>query len=295
MSCRQAPKPTKAFNPNAPVDLRITEEPFEAQAALSRRMSILTAYLQRTTGLNVRYVPSINYVHSYALLERGEVDLVFVGIYGGHRLLDALPNAIPLVVQKPSYRLVMLGRRRWTEELSAGGTPSLDLVQGRRVGFGSRFSGSTYLQPLLAMQEEGLNPSSIEHCLHEPIQKHLPAHVADGLLDFVFVPSFNGQDDQFIPESLRDELAVVWVGTPRRNDYLVTTDNPEDPSRQDSLRKVQNAFLAMHPSDTQGRQLLESWGYSGWELPTPEFPGAVNQRIDVLLSRPGQLPSCEAA
>ena len=183
------------------VDLRITEEPGGPQAQIARRMDHLTTFLKENTGLIVEYVPAINYAHSYALVERGEADLILVGIYGGYRLLKALPHAVPLVIQKPSYRLVMLGHRRWVEEGGPNEKPSLVSLKGRRVGFGSRFSGSAFLHPLLAMNEAGLHPSDIDQCLHEPVQRHLPAQVANGLVDFVFVPSYTEQVDQFIPES----------------------------------------------------------------------------------------------
>ena len=107
------------------VDLRITEAPWEPQAQMTRRMDHLTTFLKENTGLIVEYVPAINYAHSYALVERGEADLILVGIYGGYRLLKALPHAVPLVIQKPSYRLVMLGHRRWVVEGGPYEKPSL--------------------------------------------------------------------------------------------------------------------------------------------------------------------------
>ena len=48
-------------------DLRITEEPYESQTVISRRMDLVAAYLKEATGLTVEYVPAINYAHSHEL------------------------------------------------------------------------------------------------------------------------------------------------------------------------------------------------------------------------------------
>ena len=293
-SCDQQSHPLVSSPAQDSVDLRITEAPWEPQAQMTRRMDHLTTFLKDATGLTVDYVPAINYAHSYALVERGEADLILVGIYGGYRLLKALPHAVPLVVQKPSYRLVMLGHRRWMEGLDPAEKPSLASVKGRRVGFGSRFSGSAFLQPLLAMQEIGLNSADIDQCWHEPVQRHLPAQVANGLVDFVFVPSYSDKEEQFIPEPLRDELAIAWMGNLGRNDYLIAAVNPMDTERQEHLLKVQQAFLELDRTTDDGRAVLDSYMLPGFELPTSQFPEVTNQRIEALLSSSAGLPSCEA-
>ena len=294
-SCAQRSRQGNTSLETDAVDLHITEAPWESQAQMTRRMNHVTTYLKNATGLKVRYVPAINYAHSYALVERGEVDLILVGIYGGHRLLKSVPNAVPLVIQKPSYRLVMVGHQRLLTELKPGERPGLNSVHGRRVGFGSRFSGSTFLQPLLAMQDEGLKPSDINQCLHEPVQRHLPAQVANGLVDFVFIPTYTEKNDQFIPESLRDELAIVWSGPLSRNDYLIGVNDPMDPKKQSKLLKVQQAFLELDRTSNDGRAVLDTYALPGFEMPTEEFPGKTNQQIETLLSQPEGLPSCEAS
>tara|TARA_B100001063_G_scaffold161122_1_gene150413 strand:+ start:711 stop:1655 length:945 start_codon:yes stop_codon:yes gene_type:complete len=293
-ACDQQSDPRASSPVPDSVDLRITEAPWEPQAQMTRRMDHLTTFLKDATGLTIGYVPAINYAHSYALVERGEADLILVGIYGGYRLLKALPHAVPLVVQKPSYRLVMLGHRRWMEGLDPADKPSLASVKGRRVGFGSRFSGSAFLQPLLAMQEIGLNSADIDQCWHEPVQRHLPAQVANGLVDFVFVPSYSDKEEQFIPEPLRDELAIAWMGNLGRNDYLIAAVNPMDTERQEHLLKVQQAFLELDRTTDDGRAVLDSYMLPGFELPTSQFPEVTNQRIEALLSSSAGLPSCEA-
>ena len=293
-SCAQRSRQGNTSLETDAVDLHITEAPWESQAQMTRRMNHVTTYLKNATGLKVRYVPAINYAHSYALVERGEVDLILVGIYGGHRLLKSVPNAVPLVIQKPSYRLVMVGHQRLLTELKPGERPGLNSVHGRRVGFGSRFSGSAFLQPLLAMQDEGLKPSDINQCLHEPVQRHLPAQVANGLVDFVFIPTYTEKNDQFIPESLRDELAIVWSGPLSRNDYLIGVNDPMDPKKQSKLLKVQQAFLELDRTSNDGRAVLDTYALPGFEMPTKEFPGETNQQIETLLSQPEGLPSCEA-
>ena len=294
-SCTQRSRQRNSSLESDAVDLHITEAPWESQAQMSRRMNHVTTYLKNATGLKVRYRPAINYAHSYALIERGEADLILVGIYGGYRLLKALPNAVPLVIQKPSFRLVMVGHQRLLTELKPGERPGLDSVQGRRIGFGSRFSGSAFLHPLLAMQDEGLKPSDINQCLHEPVQRHLPAQVANGLMDFAFIPTYTEKTDQFIPESLRDELAIIWSGPLSRNDYLIGMNDPIDPEKQSKLLKVQQAFLELDHTSNDGSAVLDAYALPGFEMPTKQFPEEINQQIETLLSQPEGLPNCEAS
>ena len=294
-ACRQQIRQLPAGLEPESADLYITEAPWESQAQMTRRMNHVTSYLKNATGLNIRYVPAINYAHSYALVERGEADLILAGIYGGYRLLKAIPEAVPLVVQKPSYRVVMLGHRRWLEELDAGEEPGLASIKGRRIGFGSRFSGSAFLHPLLAMQKAGLMPADVNQCLHEPVQRHLPAQVANGMVDFAFIPSQTEKNDQFIPEPLRDELAIIWTGPLDRNDYLIGINKPSDKTQQENLLKVREAFLELDRTTNHGRAVLDAYMLPGFELPTSEFPEATNREIETLLSDSAGLPRCEAS
>ena len=294
-SCAQRSRQQNSSLEPDGVDLHITEAPWESQAQMTRRMNHVTTYLKNATGLRVRYIPAINYAHSYALVERGKADLILVGIYGGYRLLKAIPNAIPLAIQKPSYRLVLVGHRRLLAGLKPGEKAGLNSVQGRRIGFGSRFSGSAFLQPLLAMQDEGMKPLDINQCLHEPVQRHLPAQVANGLVDFAFIPTYTAKSDQFIPESLRDELAIVWSGPLSRNDYLIGVNDPMDPKKQSKLIKVQQAFLELDRTSNDGRAVLDAYALPGFEMPTKEFPEGTNQQIKTLLSQSEGLPACDAS
>ena len=276
-------------------DLRITEEPYESQTAISRRMQVVTAYLKKATGLTVEYVPAINYAHSHELLKRGLVDLITVGAFGGYQLMQAAPEAQPLVVQKPSFRLVMLANKRRTPELAQlEKQHALVLLAGRRIGFGSRDSGASYLQPLLAMQKHGVSLKSIAICWHEPVQTNLPVQVADGTLDFAFIASFNGDPLQNVASELRKDVVVAWMSEPHRNDYIITRLGALDPEQRLKLERVREALLALDTFTPGEKEVLASWGYTGFEYPSPAFPGAMNQRIKRLLAQPNGLPTCES-
>ena len=276
-------------------DLRITEEPYESQTAISRRMNVVAAYLKEATGLTVEYVPAINYAHSHELLKRGLVDLITVGAFGGYQLMQAAPEAQPLVVQKPSFRLVMLANKRRTPELAQlEKQHALVLLAGRRIGFGSRDSGASYLQPLLAMQKHGVSLKSMDVCWHEPVQTNLPVQVADGTLDFAFIASFNGDPLQNVASDLRKDVVVAWMSEPHRNDYILTRLGALDPKQRLKLERVREALLALDTFTPGEKEVLASWGYTGFEHPSPAFPGAMNQRIERLLAQPNGLPTCES-
>ncbi|QNI86561.1 putative ABC-type phosphate/phosphonate transport system/ periplasmic component [Synechococcus sp. PROS-7-1] len=294
MGCVRSPVSTtsESSSEQPQVDLRISEEPYQSQDRINRRMSVVTGYLKKATGLNIEYVPAINYAHSHAMLQRGLIDVLNVGVYGGHRLRQIMPSVEPLVVQKKSFRMVLLGRHRMLRSMSLSGPMKLNQLVGMRVGFGSRHSGAAFLQPLLEMKTQGFDYELIGGCLHEPMQDNLADLVAEGMVDFAFVASFGGDPLQQVPESLRSEVGVVWTSSLRRNDYFAAAGKGITPQVMDKLDQVRDALVALNPSTQNGKLVLDQWGYLGFELPSERFPDRIHSEIDQLLDETISLPSC---
>jgi len=294
MGCVSSPVPTTvaSLSQQSEVDLRISEEPYQSQERINQRMAVVTDYLKQETGLNVQYVPAVNYQHSHAMLQRGLIDALNVGIFGGHRLRELMPSVKPLVVQKKSFQMVLLGRHRMVRSMSLSEPMTLNQLVGMRVGFGSRHSGAAFLQPLLEMEAQGFDSESIGGCLHEPVQDNLADLVAEGMVDFAFVASFGGDPLQQVPESLRSEVGVVWASSLRRNDYFAIAGKGMSPTVRTKLDQVRDALLALNPSTHDGQLVLDQWGYSGFDLPGEQFPDRLHHRIDRLLDDSTALPSC---
>ena len=275
-------------------DLRITEEPYQSQDAINRRMAVVIPYLEKATGLRIDYVPAINYPHSHQMVRDGEVDVINIGVMGGYLLMHNNPNVQPLAIQKRSFRSVLIANRDSFERrgLRAKSDAPLQIPRDQRVGFGSRSSGSSFMQPLLHMRDHQLTLKDLSACFHEPNTNHLPMMVADGSVDFAFIPSFSGDPLHAVPKKLHDQVIVVWQSDRSRNDFMAATVHPKTSRKDRYLQRLQKAFLSLSLDNPEQRLVLESWGYLGFERPTDQFPTAMVDKVAAAHGHTGGVPTC---
>jgi len=286
-----APTPSKTA-----IDLRLTEEPYQSQDAMNERMAIVIPYLEKATGLRIDYVPAINYAHSHQMLRDGEVDVINIGVMGGYQLMHNNPNVQPLAIQKPSFRSVLIANNT---ELKHQGfaldqNVSLTILRNQRVGFGSRSSGSSFMQPVLHLRDHRIPLSVLSACIHEPNTNHLPQLVAEGgVVDFAFIPSFSGDPLHAVPDSLHDAVTVVWASDPTRNDFMATAVHPPTSTKYRHLKRLQKAFLNLSLTNPEQKRVLDTWGYRGFEHPTADFPTAMVEQVAEAHGSAGGVSPCQ--
>ena len=285
----------KSVPTSSPPDLRLAEEPYQSQEVINQRMAIVIPYLEKATGLRIDYVPAINYEHSHQMLRDGDVDLITIGLYGGFKLLHNNPKVTPLVIQKRSFRSILIANSASLENIQerGDGRSPLSIVQNQSVGFGSRASGSTFLQPLLHLHQQEVPFLSISECFHEPNTNHLPLLVADGSIDLAFIPSLSGDPLQAIAPEVRDKVSVVWQSELSRNDLVVTAVHPAQSLKHEQLKKVATALLALNPERPEHQRVLATWGYQGFEKPNPSFPKQTLQKVADVHASTGGFPTCQ--
>ena len=254
---------------NSTADIRITEEPNFAQDIMYEQMNTFTSYLEKATGLKIEYVPAINYVHSYELLNSGKVDLLWAGSLGTSRVLATNKNAKPIATEVKSFMNVLVVDRilhKNVEDRLNSAKP-LQVLKGRRVVFGSNYSGSTFLTPIIEMKAQGVDLNDLESCMHEPKHGHRAMFIGDSdQQDFAFVPGSKGDPLKYVPEQARSEVLVGWVSEIKRNYYI--TASPEFlSSKPNKVQKVQNALLALNQSSNAHDEVLKAVGVTGFELP----------------------------
>ena len=254
---------------NSTADIRITEEPNFAQDIMYEQMNTFTSYLEKATGLKIEYVPAINYVHSYELLNSGKVDLLWAGSLGTSRVLSTNKNAKPIATEVKSFMNVLVVDRilhKNVEDRLNSAKP-LQVLKGRRVVFGSNYSGSTFLTPIIEMKAQGVDLNDLESCMHEPKHGHRAMFIGDSdQQDFAFVPGSKGDPLKYVPEQARSEVLVGWVSEIKRNYYI--TASPEFlSSKPNKVQKVQNALLALNQSSNAHDEVLKAVGVTGFELP----------------------------
>lgn len=250
-------------------DIRITEEPYYAQDTMNKKMKVLTSYLEKSTGLKIDYVPAINYVHAHQLLFSGQVDLLWAGSLGTSKVLAANEYAMPIAAEVKSFINVLLVDKELSKKVQTGlrSEKPLQVLKGRYVVFGSNYSGSSFLTPLIEMKAQGVDLNDLKGCKHEPKHGHRAMFIGDNnQQDFAFVPGLEEDPLKYVPEQARSEVLVGWVSDIKRNYYIIASPKFLLPSASNNVRKIQNALLAINKSSKDHDKILKALGVTGFEL-----------------------------
>ena len=129
--------------------------PDQNLTSLDRQFGLLTSYLERATGLDVEFVPSIDYAAIVTAFDRGDVQLAWFGGLTGVQARIAEPDA-QAILQRPrdaDFHSVFIARcdldiRRLAD------------LPGLTFTFGSPSSTSGHLMPRHFLIEEGIDPDA---------------------------------------------------------------------------------------------------------------------------------------
>lgn len=116
-------------------------------------MGEVAEYLSAETGLEVEYVPSVDYAALVTAFERGEIQLAWFGGLTGVQARSLVPDA-EAIAQRPrdeQFQSVFIAQK----EL---GLKSLSELKGKSFTFGSESSTSGHLMPRYYLMEEGIDP-----------------------------------------------------------------------------------------------------------------------------------------
>lgn len=124
-------------------------------ADLARGYDDFANYLSEKTGLNVEYVPSVDYAALVTAFERGEIHMAWFGGLTGVQARALVPEA-EAIAQRPSdteFKSVFIQQKGL-------GLTKLEDLKGYSFSFGSESSTSGHLMPRYFMQEAGLDPEN---------------------------------------------------------------------------------------------------------------------------------------
>lgn len=252
------------------VDLRITEEPNYSQDKMYEKMKIFTDYLYRQTGLNIKYIPAINYSHAYELFASGKVDLFWSGSLNTAKILNADPDAKPIAIEEKSFANILLVNRQILNQVKGGldSEQPLQALKGRNVVFGNSSSGSSFLTPLLEMKSQGVSLLDLGSCTHEQKHELRAMFLGDSDdQDFAFVPGTIDNPLQHVPPEARSEVLVGWTSDKKRNNYILASSSLLKPSISPMVLQIQEALLSWNKDSKSNRQLLKDIWVTGFELP----------------------------
>ncbi|QNI56800.1 putative ABC-type phosphate/phosphonate transport system/ periplasmic component [Synechococcus sp. BIOS-E4-1] len=252
------------------VDLRITEEPNYSQDKMYEKMKIFTEYLHRQTGLNIEYIPAINYSHAYELFASGKVDLFWSGSLNTAKILNADPDAKPIAIEEKSFANILLVNRQILDQVKSGldSKQPLQALKGRSVVFGNSSSGSSFLTPLLEMKSQGVTLLDLRSCTHEQKHELRAMFLGDSNdQDFAFVPGTVDNPLQHVPPAAQSEVIVGWASDKKRNNYILASSRLLKPSVSPMVIQIQEALLAWNKESRSNRELLKDIWVTGFELP----------------------------
>ncbi|MFC5735572.1 putative selenate ABC transporter substrate-binding protein [Cytobacillus gottheilii] len=215
--------------------------PDQDAAELSRSMDGIADYIAEETGLEVEYVPSVDYSALVTAFDRGEIQLAWFGGLTGVQARNLVPEA-EAIAQRPrdeEFTSVFIAQ-------SDAGIESLEDLEGASFTFGSESSTSGHLMPRHFLMEAGITPEE----------------------DFDGVPNYSGSHDktyklvesgaftagvlsEAVWESAISDKKVdlskvkAFYTTPEYYDYNWTINTVDDTFGDGTKDKVKEAILNM--------------------------------------------------
>jgi phosphonate transport system substrate-binding protein len=124
-------------------------------ANLENRFDGLASYLSDETGLQVEYIPSVNYSAVVTAFKQGDIQLGWYGGLTGVQARLAAPGSVA-IAQRPrdaEFHSVFIAA-------AGSGVYTLEDVKGKSLSFGSESSTSGHLMPRFFLGEAGVDVDS---------------------------------------------------------------------------------------------------------------------------------------
>lgn len=234
--------------------LRISAIPDQDVAVLNRQFGAMAEYLAETAGLEVEYVPMVDYAALVTAFARGDIHLAWFGGLTGVQAQAAAPGT-RAVVQRPrdaEFHSRFIVRA----DLDAD---SLEDLRGKTFTFGSESSTSGHLMPRYFLVQAGIDPES----------------------DFQGLPSYSGSHDktiELVEAGAYDAGALneaVWeqrladgeIDTTKVRDFYTTPayfdyhwgirPDVDETFGEGATERIVDAFLALDPAVPEQKALLD--------------------------------------
>ena len=141
--------------------LRISAIPDQNPERLNRLYGLVAAELSDQLGVQVRYVPVIDYTAAVTGFRRGDLDLVWFGGLTGVQARLQTPGAVVLAQRDVDarFRSVFIANRQALKDLKPfTSIAELSQLKNKRFSFGSESSTSGRLMPQFFLAKAGVEP-----------------------------------------------------------------------------------------------------------------------------------------
>ena len=235
--------------------LKIAGIPDQNSSTIARRYEVLTSYLSERLGLNVEFVPTVNYAATVIGFKQDAIQLAWFGGLTGVQARKAVPGST-----------VIAGRPRDAKFHSkfiistAVNASSLEDLEGLAFTFGSESSTSGHLMPRHFLLQAGIDPDKDFRGLpnysgsHDKTWKLVEsgAFQAGALNEAVW--------DRAISEGKVDQSKVreMWI-TPAYFDYNWTVRGDLDEKFGAGFTdRLQEALLGIDSTNEEIRELFQT-------------------------------------
>lgn len=221
---------------------------------LARGYDDFAKYLTEKTGIQVEYVPSVDYAAVVTGFERGEIHMAWFGGLTGVQARAVVPEA-EAIAQRPSdaeFKSVFIQQKGL-------GFTKLEDLKGSNFTFGGESSTSGHLMPRYFLQEAGIDPET----------------------DFDGKPNYSGGHDttyklvesgafqagalniqyweKAVAENLVDlDKVEVFYTTPDYYDYNWTINDVDGTFGEGTKAKMKDALLTIGKDDSLVMELLST-------------------------------------
>lgn len=228
--------------------------PDQNVADINRSMEDFATYLSKKTGLNVKFIPAVDYSALVTGFERGEIQLAWFGGLTGVQARSLVPDA-EAIAQRPNdekFQSVFIKQKDLP-------ITTLADLKGVSFTFGSESSTSGHLMPRYFLMEEGIDSDK----------------------DFKGKPNFSGSHDTTyklvesgayqagalnisvweaaVKEGKVDKNKVeVFYTTSPYYDYNWTINKVDEKYGEGTKEKVKDTILSMTSDESEVMKLLQT-------------------------------------
>ncbi|MGH2541157.1 MAG: putative selenate ABC transporter substrate-binding protein [Ardenticatenaceae bacterium] len=148
-------QPAAASQPSENATLYVAGIPERNVSALVRRYEALTNYLSEQLGVNVEYIPTVDYAATVAGFEKNDIQLAWFGGLTGVQARIAVPDSVA-IAQRPRDAEF---HSRFIIQSSLD-ADSLEDLRDLTFTFGSESSTSGHLMPRHFLVQAGIDPET---------------------------------------------------------------------------------------------------------------------------------------
>ncbi len=260
--------------------LRIGAIPDQKPEKLNRLYGDVARELGRQLGVQVRYVPVVDYTAAVSAFRTGGLDLVWFGGLTGVQARLQQPGARVLAQRDidAAFRSVFIASRR------SGIKPitsqkGLTALKGKRFTFGSESSTSGRLMPQYFLGQAGVKPSDFAGGAPGFSGSHdaTIALVQSGAYDAGAVNQQVWTANLIEGKVDRSKVIAIWTTPPYPDYQWVARGDIDSRFGAGFTARIQNAILGWRSSNPQQKRILELFGAQRFVRANPAAYARIEQ------------------